>query len=31
MTGVESESDESASEIDPGLKKKRREGEIVDQ
>ena len=27
----ESESDKSASEIDPGLEKKWREGEIVDQ
>ena len=31
MTGEESESDESASETDPGLEKKWREGEIVDQ
>jgi len=29
--GEESESDESASEICPGLEKKWREGEIVDQ
>ena len=29
--GEESESDESASEIGPGLEKKWREGEIVDQ
>ena len=29
--GEESESDESVSEIGPGLEKKRREGEIVDQ